>query len=142
MLVLTNLERRILYLSQPYCGSVHDYAMMKSEFDPDEGCWFDETGIYVDLGFLGIHKDYQPDRLFIPYKKPRRKSKNDPIIELNDQQKTHNKQVSKIRIRVEHAIGGLKRYRFLSDRLRARDAQFYSMIAGIAAGLWNFNLTL
>lgn len=116
--------------------------MMKSEFDPDDGFWFDETGIYVDLGFLGIQNDYQPDRLFIPYKRPRRKSKNDPIIALNDQQKTHNKQVSKIRIRVEHAIGGLKRYRFLSDRLRARDAQFYSMVAGIAAGLWNFNLTL
>ena len=42
--------------------------------------------------------------------------------------------VSKIRIRVEHAIGGLKRYRFLSDRLN-------SLVAGIAADLWNFNLT-
>ena len=91
MLVLTNLERRILYLSQPYCCSVHDDAMMKSEFDPDEGFWFDEMGIYVDLGFLGTHNDYQADRLFIPYKRPRRKSKNDPIIALNDQQKTYNK---------------------------------------------------
>jgi hypothetical protein len=141
LLVLSNVNKKILYLSQAYCGSVHDYAMMKSEFDPNAGLWFDDQGLYVDLGFLGIQKDYKLKQLYIPHKKARRKSKKDPEIELSKEQKLHNKMVSKIRIRVEHAIGGLKRYRFLSDRLRCRDAQFYSMVAGIAAGLWNFNLT-
>lgn len=128
-------------MSQPYCGSSHDYAIMKSEFDPDNGLWFDEQGLYVDLGFLGIEKDYQIKQVFIPHKRPRRKSKNDPKIEFTEEQKMHNKSVSKIRIRVEHAIGGLKRYRFLSDRLRCRDAELYSKVAGVAAGLWNFQLT-
>ena len=137
---MTSVEREILYLSPPYCGSVHDYAMMKSEFAPDQGLWFDEQGVYVDLGFLGIQKDYQIQQLFIHHKRPRRKSIKDPKIELSEKQKLHNKALNKVRIRVEHAIGGLKRYRFLSDRLRCRDAQFYSMVAGIAADLWNFIL--
>lgn len=112
LLVLANTNRRILYLSQPYCGSSHDYAIMKSEFDPDNGLWFDEQGLYVDLEFLGIEKDYQIKQVFIPHKRPRRKSKNDPKIEFTEEQKMHNKSVSKIRIKIERAIGGLKRYRF------------------------------
>lgn len=138
---MSNTERRILYLSEPYCGSVHDYRMMKNEFDPSQGIWFDTHGVFVDLGFYGISKDYQINQLHIPFKRPKRKSRKDPKIEFTEEQKKHNKSTSKIRIIVEHAIGGLKRYRFLSDRLRCRDANFYSMIAGIAAGLWNFQLS-
>lgn len=138
---MSNIKKRILYLSEPYCGSVHDYKMMKNEFDPDEGLWFDEHGLFVDLGFLGINKDYEVNQLHIPFKRPKRKSKKDPKVEFTEEQKNHNKSVSKIRITVEHVIGGLKRYRFLSDRLRCRDAAFYSKVAGIAAGLWNFQLT-
>lgn len=127
-------------MSEPYCGSVHDYTILKSEFDPDDFTGFDQQGIYLDLGFLGIKKDYQGSEIFIPYKRKKRKSTKDPIIELTQEQKEYNKSVSKIRIRVEHSIGGLKRYRFLSDKLRCRDARFYSTVMGVAAGLWNFQL--
>ena len=71
-MVLSNVNKKILYLSQAYCGAVHDYAMMKSEFDPNAGLWFDDQGVYVDLGFLGIQKDYQLKQLYIPHKKPKR----------------------------------------------------------------------
>ena len=138
---MPDIEKLILYLSEPYCGSVHDYGIMKQEFNPQSGVWFDEQGVFVDLGFLGIEKDYQISQLHIPFKRPKRKSKKDPKIEFTEAQKKHNKSVSKIRIIVEHAIGGLKRYRFLSDRLRCRDAEFYSRVAGIAARLWNFQLS-
>lgn len=114
--------------------------MLKSEFNPNEFIGFDEQGVFLDLGFLGVEKDYQTTKAFIPHKKKKRKSKKDPIIELTKEQKEYNKSVSKIRIRVEHSIGGLKRYRFLSDRLRCRNARFYSIVLGVAAGLWNFQL--
>lgn len=140
--MISNKNREILFLSKPYCGSVHDYAMLKSEFNPDEFTGFDKQGIYLDLGFLGIEKDYKTTKVFIPHKRKRRKSKKDPIIELTKLQKEYNKSVSQIRIRVEHSIGGLKRYRFLSDRLRCRDARFYSKVIGVAAGLWNFQLNI
>jgi hypothetical protein len=44
------------------------------------------------------------------------------------------------RIIVEHSIGGMKRYRILSDRLRLHDFDFYDVILGVCAGLWNYHL--
>ena len=75
---------------------------------------------------LGIGKDYAPKQLDIPYKKGRKQP-------LTDEQKHHNKQVSKIWVKVEHAIGGMKHFRFLSDRLRCRDFARYNQIVGIGA---------
>jgi len=87
----------------------------------------------VDLGFLGIKKLYDGE-IRIPNKKSKKK-------ELTQEQKIKNKSISKIRIKVEHSIGGMKRYRILSDRLRSKDMTRYNQIAGICAGLWNFILT-
>jgi hypothetical protein len=44
------------------------------------------------------------------------------------------------RIKVEHSIGGLKRYRILSDRLRTHLIDLYDDILWVCAGLWNFYL--
>jgi hypothetical protein len=139
--VISTPERQIVYVSYPYCGSVHDYAMVKAEFDPDKADWFMNKKVWIDLGYIGFHKDYVISDLQIPVKRPRRKKKSDPKIEFTEEQKTHNKAVSSKRIYVEHAIGVMKRYRFLSDRLRCRDARFYSIVLEVCAGLWNFQLT-
>ena len=133
-LILANGEKHIKFLSQAYCGSAHDYAILKSELPPEENIWFDDHHLHVDLGFLGICKDYPAQQISIPFKK----SKNKPLTE---DHKNINKQRSSIRVTVEHSIGGLKRFRFLSDRLRCRDIQLYNLVAGVCAGLWNFCLT-
>lgn len=127
------MDKKILFLSEAYHGSCHDYRMLKNEFDPSKGKWFDDFNLLVDLGFLGIQKDYC-QHVKIPIKKPRKKT-------LTESQKAYNKSVSQIRIKVEHSIGGLKRYRILADRLRMRSMIRYNQIAGICAGLWNFILT-
>jgi hypothetical protein len=132
-LLVANLQKQILFLSYAYYGFIHDYTIMKSEFDPCLGYWFDEHHLYVDLGFLGIRKDYC-EKANIPCK---RSKKHD----LTPEQKQHNQHVSKIRIKVEHSIGGMKRYRVLSDRLRMKSVIRYNQIAGICAGIWNFQLT-
>ena len=44
------------------------------------------------------------------------------------------------RIKVEHSIGGLKRYRILSDRLRTHLIDLYDGIIRVCARLWNFYL--
>lgn len=107
--------------------------MLKNEFNPESGKWFANFEILVDLGFLGIKKLYDGE-IRIPDKKSKKK-------ELTREQKIKNKSISKIRIKVEHSIGGMKRYRILSDRLRCKDMTRYNQIAGICAGLWNFILT-
>lgn len=130
---LTNIEKKILFISEAYHGSCHDYTMLKNEFDPSKGKWFDDFDLLVDLGFLGIQKDYCP-RIKIPIKKSKKKK-------LTEEQKKYNKAVSQIRVKVEHSIGGLKRFRILTDRLRMRCMTRYNQIAGICAGLWNYFIT-
>lgn len=115
--------------------------MFKDEFDPEKENWFLNKKLWLDLGYQGFEKNYAADDIQIPIKRPRRKSKKDPKIEFTEEQKIHNRNVSSKRIYVEHAIGGMKRYRFLSNRLRCRDKRYYSLIAGVCAGLWNFQLT-
>lgn len=133
-MVLATSMKLIKYLSLAYDGSAHDYAILKNELPPENALWFDDHSIHVDLGFQGICKDYSGQQISIPFKK----SKNKP---LSDEQKITNKGKSSYRVTVEHSIGGLKRYRFLSDRLRCKNIQLYDRIAGVCAGLWNFCIT-
>jgi hypothetical protein len=107
---------------------------LKNELPPENRIWFDDHHLHVDLGFLGICKDYSAQEFSIPFKK----SKNKPLTE---DHKIINKQRCSVRVTVEHSIGGLKRFRFLSDRFRCRDIQLYNLVAGIYAGLCNLCLT-
>ncbi len=85
----------------------------------------------MDLGFYGFENLYECRKLKMPHKKPKGK-------ELTKEQKDENKQLSSERVIVEHSIGGLKRYRILSDRLRIKNRELYDDVLGICAGLWNF----
>lgn len=113
--------------------------MLKTEFKPGLN-WFKKFRIYVDLGYLGFADDYKTKELLIPYKKPR-KSKNNPNPTLTEEQKKHNKNVSRIRVKVEHAIGGMKRYKCFSDKYRNKIDDTKSFFKILSAGLWNFNLS-
>jgi hypothetical protein len=44
------------------------------------------------------------------------------------------------RIPIEHGIGGLKRFRVLSDRFRIYPFDLYDKITGICTSTWNFYL--
>jgi hypothetical protein len=80
---------------------------MKNEFNP-EIAWFSNIAVYIDFGYQGIRKDYKPENINIPPQKPR-KSKPNPNPKLTTAEKKYNQEISKIRIGVEHAIGGMKR---------------------------------
>ena len=43
---------------------------MKKEFDYKHQNWFEDEQIWVDLGFLGIQKDYDAE-VMIPFKNQR-----------------------------------------------------------------------
>lgn len=107
---------------------------MKAEFPPKTKNWFKNLSIHIDLGFMGFDKLYNFKELFIPDKKPRKK-------ELTEKEKESNKKKSQKRVVVENAIGGMKRYRFLADRLRCHSIDLFNKIAGVSAALWNFNLS-
>lgn len=132
-LVFSNAARFILYLSLSWIGKAHDYRIFKEEFPLAEN-WFVNHQVHVDLGFQGMADDYTCRELHIPHKKKKNQ-------ELSAEQKEENKELARERIYVEHTISGLKRYRFLSDRLRTHDPDLYDDVLGICAGLWNFYLT-
>jgi len=113
--------------------------MLKQELPPDLD-WFADLHVRVDLGYLGIQSDYRGEQIAVPHKKPRRSKKN-PSTQLSDAQKAANTVLSQVRIFVEHAIGGMKRYAILVHSFRNRIENFEDDAIGICAGLWNLVLS-
>jgi hypothetical protein len=132
-------DKFIVFLGRTFSGHNHDYSMLKQEFPPEVD-WFRDIHIRVDLGYQGMQSDYNNDLLDIPDKKPR-KSKKNPQPELSAAQKAVNKALSQVRIFVEHAIGGMKRYNILVHDFRNHKENFEDDVIGICAGLWNWVLS-
>lgn len=130
-LMLSDEHRRILGLTQTKPGARQDYYRFKQsglgEVIPDE------VGVWVDLGFLGMVKDYPLLRVVIPHKS----SKNHP---LTPPQKAENRVISALRICIEHAIAGVKRFRCLTDPYRNKGVVLADKFMLIACGLWNYHL--
>jgi hypothetical protein len=116
-------DKFIVFLGRTFSGHNHDYSMLKQEFPPELD-WFTDIHVRVDLGYLGMQADYRGDQIDVPHKKPR-KSKKNPNPQLRDDQKAANKALSQIRIFIEHAIGGMKRYNILVHIFRNRKADFH-----------------
>ena len=112
--------------------------MFKKEFAPHLN-WFIYFNIFVDLGYIGICKDFTAKNIFIPHKKPY-KTKNNQNPKLSEQQKSENKEVSRKRIVVENSIGGMKRFRCLVNRFRNHIPFVKDLTILLAAGIWNLNV--
>lgn len=127
--ILSNSEKRILWLSRTFDGSVHDKKIM------DEHSVYFPAGItlWQDTGFLG----HIPENVTVmmPTKKPKGG-------ELTDEQKRQNKMMSSYRVVVEHAIGGIKLYRIVKERIRCTKFGFEDKVMRIACGLHNLRITL
>jgi DDE superfamily endonuclease len=113
--------------------------MLKQELPPEVD-WFADLNVFVDLGYLGIKSDYHGDQIAVPHKKPR-KSKKNANPQLSEEHKAANTALSQVRIFVEHAIGGMKRYNILVHSFRNHKENFEDDVIGICAGLWNLVLS-
>ncbi len=87
--------------------------------------------LYQDMGFQGFL--LADVRLFQPKKKPRGG-------ELSPPEKATNRRISSIRIRIEHAIGGVKRYRIVKDKIRLLKDGIRDAVMETCCGLHNFRL--
>lgn len=128
--VISSTDKRILYVSKVWVGKTHDYTILKGEFPPNLD-WFAKFTVRLDSGYQGFQNDYKSQLCYLPIKR----KKNE---ELTDTQKQENLKAAKERIKVEHSIAGLKRFRVLSERSRIRDCNLFDDMIGICAGLWNF----
>ena len=136
--IISTTEKVVKFVGQTFTGNNHDYKMLKEEFPPDKP-WFKDINALLDLGYQGIQKDYEGDGIEIPTKKPR-KSKTNPEPKLSEEAKEKNRALSKIRIFIENAIAGMKRYNILNHPFRNKKNTFMNDAIAICAGLWNMIL--
>ncbi len=110
-------------------GKRHDYDVYKKNHPVTPK----QVVNVVDLGYLGIEKDFPEQLSALPYKKKRNQE------ELSQEEKEYNKIHSKKRIIVEHTISRLKKYRIMSDIFRNK-LRKYDKILDIVAGLVNYRI--
>ncbi len=128
--IMSDYKKKILYLSPTKPGKMHDKriidkSMLISHIPKDIAIW-------ADTGFQGIQKQHK--NVLMPKKKPKGKS-------LTASQKRENQTISSIRIVVENAIAGIKRYNCLTNTFRNKNGTDDIMM-NICSGLWNFHLEM
>jgi hypothetical protein len=128
-LAAVDQRKRVLVLSKAREGKLHD----KKFHDEEDiaGGVPDEIAIELDLGFLGVQKQY--DNIRMPHKKPKGG-------ELTPEQKAENRALSQSRVVCENAFAGVKRYGAVSAVYRNRIKGFDDRLMLTATGLWNFYL--
>ena len=102
-------------------GKKHDFHLFKDSRTYVKS----DTTLGADSGYQGLTQIHANSLL------PKKRSKNHPLSKL---ERKENREISKIRIFVEHAIRFIKRFRILSERYRNRRKRFalrFSLIAGI-----------
>jgi hypothetical protein len=118
----------VLFLSDTYEGKKHD-----KKIADEEAYRFPQGSVlWQDTGFQG----FAPDGVRI--KQPKKKPRNG---ELSDEQKEENRQISKIRVEVEHHIGGIKRCQIVVQKFRNWVDHYIDDVMETACGLHNFRLT-
>lgn len=127
--LLAGGHKKILYLSQTYEGSIHDKKIAdEAEIE------FEKTiELLQDSGFQGFSPEKA--RVVMPEKKPRGK-------ELTQEQKLQNREKASQRVVVEHAIGQLKVWRIVKDKIRSCRHTLRDQVMLMACGLHNFKIKL
>src|SRR6476659_6727590 len=109
-------------------GSRHDYDVYKKNHPITPKRVLN----VVDLGYLGVENDF-PERLSSI---PNRKKRN---LDLSQEEMESNINHSKKRIKIEHAICRLKKYRIFADIFRNK-LRKYNQVSDIVSGLVNYRL--
>jgi hypothetical protein len=122
-------KKKIIFLTPTKSARRHDKRLA------DKVSFFDyvpeRIAVWVDTGFQGVLKQHH--NTLIPKKAIRGKP-------LTVHYKEENKLISSFRVRVEHAIAGIKRFGILSGVLRNRKIYFDDLVMELGCGLWNFHL--
>lgn len=131
--VVTDARKRVLGLGETRPGSVHD----KTGANADESfeAISDDVLVHLDLGFLGVPKEHPHLRIKIPEKKPKGKP-------LSPEAKARHREKARRRVLVEHARGGVKRFRAVADVFRNNLEDYADRMMVVACGLWNLHVEM
>lgn len=127
-IILTNPQTtEVVFLGATQDGTMHD----KKALDQEELKTTIPVKLGLDLGFEGA--DIPNVHIVLPKKKPKGQ-------ELTELQKQQNTCFARRRIRVEHAIAGIKRNRSVSDIYRNIKKDTDDRFMSIACGLHNLRV--
>lgn len=125
-LIIGEVEtHQIIYLSKTVEGKKHD----KKIADEEAIEYPEDVVLQQDTGFQG----YAPQGVIIkqPKKKPRGK-------ELTKEEKEANRELSRVRVVIEHLISGVKRLRIVKEEMRLKVERISDDVMEIACGTHNF----
>ena len=126
-MIVTDDKKKIIFLTPAKSARRHDKRLADKvqlfDYIPEH------IAVWVDTGFQSVLKQH-PNTL-IPKKTTKSRS-----LTLRD--KEENKLISLFRVRVEHAMAGIKRFGVLSDVLRNRKIYFDDLVMELGCGMWNF----
>ena len=106
--LMVNNRGYIIHKANHKKGKRHDYDIYKKNHPVTPK----QVVNVIDLGYLGVEKDFPEQLSALPYKKKRNQQ------ELSQEEKDYNKIHSKKRIVIEHTICRLKKYRIMNDVFR------------------------
>lgn len=123
-LIVTNLQGRITFVSEPVTGNRHDMAKLKDSVV--ETILKKAGGVFGDKGFIGT------DYITTPIRKP-------PYRGLLEWEREWNRRVSSFRAPVERAVATLKAWRVLFTDYR-RPLKTFGSSFRAAIGLYFFKV--
>lgn len=133
--ILSEENKGIIVVGPTVPGRRHDYALLKTELDPDQP-GLSSVDVSVDLGYQGIKDRYSKfHHINIPHKKPKKSKSLDSA--LTPEQKKENRLIGRTRVGVEHLIGDLKIFQILANKFRNHTNQIADQTILLIAGLAN-----
>jgi hypothetical protein len=131
--VVVDTRGRIEAVSESVPGSTHDLTLLVGS-GVMEGLGEGEAAM-TDKGYVGLGKHYPDVPLVIPYKKPRGG-------ELSEEQRGHNREVSRHRIVVEHTMAQLNRFTVLRQVFRGKKRDRHGKVTRVVAKVVNRRLAV
>lgn len=126
--LMVNSEGLILHKTGHRSGRKHDYDIYKHNH-PITPLQVENI---VDLGYLGIEKDFPTVKSVLRVKK-----KKGTLLSCDE--RTYNKNHSRLRIIVEHTICKIKKFGIMGSKFRNR-LRKYNNVSDIISGLVNFRV--
>jgi len=132
-----NEEGLIIHRTNHARGRTHDYTLFRH--NPPR--LPKKVRPILDLGYLGIQKDYPEMGAMIPFRRQGGGTghRGEKGRELTLEQKEFNTRLSRERVVVEHTISRLKKFRVMADEFRNR-LRHYDTMTNIASGLVNMRI--
>lgn len=122
--VVIEPKGRILRVSKPYEGRVHDFEIRKTEGP------LPAVPILANSGYQGLQNEHSA-AVILPKKKPKKSS-------LSAAEQARNTKLARCRIAIEHTFAHLKKWHILAARYRGH-LDSYPQIFQTIAGIYNLS---